>query len=105
MLEYQPRMAISCEDKASKQCHFKLASAFDAPITLWEGIAYALMGSFGIGASFLCVKRFMLLLKTPAPALITYQLGLDIIILLPAIDTHQISRIDQDLYAPIRCAR
>ena len=65
------------------------------------GVAYALMGSFGIGASFVYVKKYMLPLKIPAPALITYQLGLGIVILLFTIKLDQIGRIGDDMHAAL----
>ena len=70
-------------------------------ITSFEGVAYALMGSFGIGASFVYVKKYMLPLGIPASALITYQLGLGIIILLIAIDTSHIGRIGENTNAAL----
>ena len=57
--------------------------------------------AFGIGASFVYVKKYMLPLDIPASALITYQLGLGIIILLIAIDTSQISRISENTSAAL----
>jgi drug/metabolite transporter (DMT)-like permease len=46
-----------------------------------EGVIYAGIGSLGVGASFVYVKRYLLPLKIPVPALITYQLSLSLIIL------------------------
>ena len=58
-----------------------------------EGVLYTLLGSFGIGASFVYVKKYLLPLNIPSSALITYQLGLGIIILLLLVDLENIDAI------------
>ena len=73
--------------------------AADLSTTNLEGVLYTIAGSFGIGASFVYVKKFMLPLNIPASALITYQLGLGVLILLPVTDMNGIGNIWNDVYA------
>ena len=63
-----------------------------------EGVGYTLVGSFSIGASFVYVKKYVLPLNIPASALITYQLGLGIIILLLVTDLQGIGKVWNDAY-------
>ncbi len=46
-----------------------------------EGVLSAGIGSLCVGASFVYVKKFILPLQIPVSALITYQLGLSLVIL------------------------
>ncbi len=54
--------------------------AADLAASNLEGVIYAGIGSLGVGASFVYVKRYLLPLNISAPALITYQLSLSLII-------------------------
>ena len=63
-----------------------------------EGVLYTLVGSLSIGASFVYVKKYVLPLNIPASALITYQLGIGIIILLWVTDLQGIANIWNDAY-------
>ena len=63
-----------------------------------KGAGYTLVGSFSIGASFVYVKKYVLPLNIPASALITYQLGLGIIIMLLVTDLKEIGNIWNDAY-------
>ena len=51
-----------------------------------EGIAYNLVGSLGVGASFVYAKRYVVPLEIPFTAVITYQLALSAIILVFVTD-------------------
>lgn len=60
--------------------------AYDLSQSNLEGIAYNLIGSFGVGASFVYAKRYVVPLNIPFTAVITYQLALSAIILIFATD-------------------
>ena len=72
-----------------------IARPFDAgvPAASLAGLAYALIGSFSIGASFAYVKKFVLPLGIPATALITYQLGIALLVLLCTTDLDGITDV------------
>ncbi len=63
-----------------------------------EGVFYTLVGSFSIGASFVYVKKYVLPLNIPTSAVITYQLGIGILILLLVTDLKGIGDIIDDMY-------
>ena len=63
-----------------------------------EGVLYTLLGSFSVGASFVYVKKFILPLKIPPSALITYQLGIGIIILAFVTDLSGIGNLWTNFY-------
>ena len=64
----------------------------------FEGVLYALLGSASIGASFVYVKRYVLPLEIPASALITYQLAIGLLLLLPLVDLRGIAHLASDIY-------
>lgn len=75
-----------------------IARPFSGDITATniEGILYTLVGSFSVGASFVYAKKFVLPLNIPVSALITYQLGLSLVILSLIIDLQGIGNILKD---------
>ncbi len=73
--------------------------AGDIAATNIEGAAYNILGSFGVGASFVYAKKYVMPLKIPVSALITYQLGLSLIILCLFTDLEGIGAIWSDAYA------
>jgi drug/metabolite transporter (DMT)-like permease len=77
-----------------------IARPFGADITMAniEGVLYTLVGSFSIGASFVYVKKYVIPLEIPASALITYQLGIGMIILFLVTDLKNIGNIWNDAY-------
>ena len=64
-----------------------------------EGVAYTVIGSFSVGASFVYAKKYVLPLKIPVAALLTYQLVLSLAILLLVTDLTGIGAILEDPYA------
>jgi len=56
-------------------------SGADLTSTSLEGVAYMVAGSLSVGASFVYAKKFIIPLKIPAAALVTYQLGLGLLVL------------------------
>lgn len=66
-----------------------------------NGVLFTLIGSFSIGASFVYVKKFVLPLQIPASALITYQLGIGILILMLLTDLEGIENIYLDRYTAL----
>jgi len=64
-----------------------------------EGVIYNAIGSFSVGASFVYAKKFVIPLKIPFSALITYQLALSALILLVVIDLDGIHAIWSDTVA------
>ena len=77
-----------------------IARPFGADISATNitGVFYTLVGSFSVGTSFVYVKKYVLPLNIPASALITYQLGISILILLLITDLNNISSIWSDGY-------
>ena len=63
-----------------------------------EGVLFNVIGSVGVGASFVYAKKYLMPLGIPASALITYQLGLSLLILGVAIDLDGIGNIWSDVY-------
>ncbi len=63
-----------------------------------EGVLYAAIGSLSVGASFVYVKKYLMPLDIPAPALITYQLGLSLVILSFVTDLGGIGNVWQDVH-------
>ena len=80
-----------------------IARPFGADISTanLEGVFYTLVGSFGIGSSFVYVKKYVLPLKIPASALITYQLGIGLCVLFLMTDLHNIENIFSDFYVAV----
>ena len=71
----------------------------DLGATNIEGVIYTVIGSFSVGASFVYAKKYVLPLKIPVSALLTYQLGLSLAILLLVTDLQGIGNILADPYA------
>ena len=63
-----------------------------------EGVVYTVIGSFSVGASFVYAKKYVIPLKIPVSALITYQLGLSLVILFLILDLQGIGDILNDPY-------
>lgn len=63
------------------------------------GTLYAVIGSVGVGASFVYAKKFILPLNIPTSALITYQLTLSLIILAVFTDLDGIQHLTTDYRA------
>ena len=70
----------------------------DVSVASISGVLYTLVGSFSVGASFVYVKKYVLPLELSAPAIITYQLGIGIVVLLFVTDLHGIGKIWTDIY-------
>ena len=72
-----------------------IANPFSSDIaaTNLEGVLYNILGSFSVGASFVYAKKYVLPLKVPVTALITYQLGLSLVILFVFTDMQGIGHI------------
>jgi len=70
----------------------------DIATTNLEGVFFNMIGSAGVGASFVYAKKYLMPLGIPASALITYQLGLSLLILGVAIDLDGIGNIWSDVY-------
>lgn len=71
----------------------------DLASTNIEGVAYMVMGSLSVGASFVYAKKFILPLKIASPALTTYQLGLSLILLMLITEFDGIGNVWQDTHA------
>lgn len=71
----------------------------DLAATNIEGVVFNVIGSLSVGASFVYAKRYVIPLDVPIPALITYQLGLSLVILLLVTDLSGIGAIWSDPYA------
>ncbi len=61
------------------------------------GVFYMMMGSFGLGSSFIYAKKYLIPLKLPAAALATYQLGAGMLILALITDYSGMNGICNDL--------
>ncbi|MEO9876364.1 MAG: DMT family transporter [Anderseniella sp.] len=79
-------------------------SGSDIASTNIEGVVYNVIGSFSVGASFVYAKKYVLPLGIPVSALITYQLGISLIILLMITDTSGIGAIWNDVYVALGLA-
>lgn len=66
-----------------------------------EGVLYTLLGSASVGASFVYAKKYILPLGIPIAALITYQLGLSLIVLFLVTDLEGIDRIWSDPFVAL----
>ena len=71
----------------------------DLASTNIEGVAYMVMGSLSVGASFVYAKKFILPLKIASPALTTYQLGLSLILLMLITEFDGIGNVWKDTHA------
>ena len=110
IFSYFLALLLIAEEKASLQKIWGIALGFFGVLLIarpfgtdlfgvnFEGVLYTLVGSFSIGASFVYVKKYVLPLNIPASALITYQLGLGIIILLLTTDLQGIGNIWNDAF-------
>ena len=65
----------------------------DLGATNLEGVLYNLLGSLSVAISFVYAKKYVIPLGIPVAALITYQLGLSLLILLLFIDLDGIGAI------------
>ena len=63
------------------------------------GVLYMTVGSFSVGASFVYAKKFLIPLNIPGLALVTYQLGLGVLILAFLTPLDGMSAIWQDTHA------
>ncbi len=70
----------------------------DIATTNIEGVLYNIVGSLSVGASFIYAKKYVIPLKIPVSALITYQLGLSFVVLGLIIDLQGINDIWGDPY-------
>ena len=66
-----------------------------------EGILAIVIGSLSVGASFIYAKKFITPLKIKAAALVTYQLGFALMILLLITDLEGINYIWNDFHSAI----
>ncbi|WP_108880605.1 EamA family transporter [Anderseniella sp. Alg231-50] len=73
-------------------------SGTDIAATNIEGVLYNVVGSFSVGASFVYAKKYVIPLGIPVSALITYQLGLSLVILLVVTDMNGIGEIWSNAY-------
>lgn len=65
------------------------------------GVLYMMMGSLGLGSSFIYARKYLIPLKLPAAALATYQLGTGMLILALITDYSGINGIWSDLHTSI----
>ncbi len=65
------------------------------------GVGYMVAGSLSIGASFVYARRFVVPLRIPAPALVTYQLGLALLTLPLFTDFDRVGRLLADPHATV----
>jgi len=70
----------------------------DIAATTIEGVLYNVVGSLSVGASFVYAKKYVIPLNIPVSALITYQLGLSLVILAVIVDLEGIGDIWSDPY-------
>ncbi len=66
-----------------------------------EGVAYLILGSLCLGASFVYARRFITPLNIPAGALTTYQLGIAAILMLTVTDFSGFESLSTDGYAMV----
>ncbi len=66
-----------------------------------EGVLYMVAGSLSVGASFVYARKFITPLGIPAKALVTYQLGLAMLLLAVFTDYSGISAIWTDTHAAL----
>jgi drug/metabolite transporter (DMT)-like permease len=65
------------------------------------GVFYMVMGSLGLGSSFIYAKKYLIPLKLPAAALATYQLGAGMLILALITDYSGMNEICNDLHTSL----
>ena len=65
------------------------------------GVLYTLLGSLSVGASFVYVKKYILPLGIASEAVITYQLGIGVFVLLIFGDLNGLSNIWQNGYVAL----
>ena len=70
----------------------------DIAATNIEGVLYNLVGSLSVGASFVYAKKYVIPLNLPVSAVITYQLGASLVVLLLIVDLQGIGDIWRDPY-------
>lgn len=58
-----------------------------------EGVLYLVAGSLSVGVSFVYAKKFIIPLAIPATALVTYQLGIGLLLLTLVTDHHGMGNI------------
>ena len=75
--------------------------AADLSQTNLEGVAYNIVGSLSVGASFVYAKRYVVPLEIPFTAVITYQLALSAVILLLVTDLTGAAAIGDDVAAVV----
>lgn len=77
-----------------------IARPFTGDLTTIDvtGILYTMMGSIGVGASFVYARKFLVPLKIPAVVLTTYQLGLGLLLLSLFTDKTGIGNIWTDIH-------
>jgi len=80
---------------------FARPSGTDLSGTSLEGVLYMIIGSLGLGASFVYAKKYVIPLKISAVALTTYQLGIGLSILALVTDFEGVERILTDTHASI----
>ncbi|MHB8763437.1 MAG: DMT family transporter [Deferrisomatales bacterium] len=66
-----------------------------------EGVLYVVAGSLSLAASFVYARRYVVPLRIPAAALVTYQLGLALVLLAVVTDLGQVGRLFGDLHAAV----
>lgn len=66
-----------------------------------EGVAYMTAGSLSVGASFVYAKKFIIPLNIPAAALVTYQLGLGLLVLALFTDYSGIGKVFSSTHTAI----
>ncbi|MGI9569292.1 MAG: DMT family transporter [Desulfobulbia bacterium] len=98
------------EEKASCQKLFGIGIGFlgvlliarpfshDIAATNIEGALFNVFGSLSVGASFVYAKKYVLPLNLPFSALITYQLGLSLLILFLFTDMEGIGNVWSNAY-------
>lgn len=78
-----------------------LPSGHDLPAANLEGVLYLVAGSLSVGASFVYAKKFIVPLAIPAVALVTYQLGLGLLLLALVTDHRGMGALWTDLHASL----
>ncbi len=78
-----------------------LPSGRGLPAANLEGVLYLVAGSLSVGASFVYAKKFIVPLAIPAVALVTYQLGLGLLLLALVTDHRGMGNIWTDFHASL----
>ncbi len=76
----------------------------DLASTNIEGVVYNFIGSLSVGASFVYAKKYVIPLNLPVSALITYQLGISLVVLFLFVDLGSINQIWADTYVAMALA-